>query len=322
MYDFIKANLEVEVFDQVRKLTSELATQKYYPETGSWRSDILTYKNFTFENVLNIHLNWEGSLHKFKNDGKHNYDQFTIQDIKETLSRIENLFCIDNKKTKIHNLEFGVNLNVPFEVRRILDSIIIYKGKDEIKRFNGKGYLIREKHEQYEIKIYDKGMQYNTGTNILRFEIKVKTMQYLRSKGCDVVYLSDILCPVIQSKLGIILSKAVNNILVYPLEYDLTYLKRKDIEFFLKGRDKTYWKMIKPSNRKKKIKRLKEIFKIASTPEFIPLTTELVLKQWKILSGVEVEKVPNFIPSYFTHSYTSVNRLNRVRFFYDIPVLY
>lgn len=325
MYDFIKANLEVEVFNQVRELTDEIATINYYPNTSEVRSEELTIKNLKFELVLNKHLNLSGSIHKYKNNGLHNYDQFHIKEVKDTIDNIGRTFQIKPNKTPLHNLEFGVNVIVPFEVKKVLDSIISYNGKETTcENFNGKGYLLRVTNKQYEIKIYDKGTQYKTGTNILRYEIKVKTMQFLRSKGINIYYLSDILKPKIIEQLGILLSSSINNLIIYPIKYDLTNLNQRDTETLLKGRDKTYLKGFNSNNRKKKIKRLRELFKRISTPEFTPLTSKLILDQWLKLSTAndEVKTLPNIIPSNFTQYYNSSNRLNRVRFYYEIPYHY
>lgn len=318
MYDFIKANLEVEVFNRVRKLTKEISEYKYYPNTAVIRSETLNYKNLKFELKVETYLELRGSLHKFKNEGLHNYDQFTIKDFEDTIESLYKTFGINARTTRIKNLEFGVNIIMPFNVKTILDSIILYRGKETTgEYFNRNGYLIRVKNKQYEIKIYDKGTQYKTGTNILRYEIKVKTMQYLNSKGVIIEYLSDLLKPEIIEQLGNLLSSSVNSLLIYPIEYDLTNLNQRDTETFLKGRDKTYLTGLGSNNRKKKIKRLRHLFKIVSTPKFTPLTSKLILDQWLKLSNVidEVKTLPNIIPSNFTQYYTSCNLLNRVQFF-------
>lgn len=60
---------------------------------------------------------------------------------------------------------------------------IIFKGKECEKRFyNGRGYMVKFPFDQYELKIYDKGHQFNLSQSVLRFEIKVTTMNFLHAK--------------------------------------------------------------------------------------------------------------------------------------------
>lgn len=123
-----------------------------------------------------------GSLHRFHNDGRHNYNHFTFSDLQNTLTEINRVFKVPFN-SKIHNLEFGLNIQLPFPVEKFLHTIILYRGKT----FN----IIRESHfdyfqntrQRYILKIYDKSKEYRINDNILRIEMKVVKMQHLKSIG-------------------------------------------------------------------------------------------------------------------------------------------
>jgi hypothetical protein len=53
-----------------------------------------------------------GSLHKYKNHGLHNYDDFTAVDVAEVIRDLERRFEVGIYKTEINGLEWGVNVVV------------------------------------------------------------------------------------------------------------------------------------------------------------------------------------------------------------------
>ena len=115
----------------------------------------------------------QGSLHKYRNEGRHNYDDFTSLEVAKVVKELQERFEIDIYKTFLNNVEFGVNVVLPFGVHVVLDNLISYKGK-QFERFVDKGISYYQcKLSKFIIKIYDKGKQYNLSDNVLRFEIKV-----------------------------------------------------------------------------------------------------------------------------------------------------
>ena len=122
-----------------------------------------------------IQLN--GSVHKYRNEGVHNSDDFNANDAISTIEKICNNFEIDPQRTGINGVEFGVNVVLPFPVKLLLDNLICYDGKpfkSEIKE--GMRFYKCEK-TQFSIKAYDKGLQNKLPINLLRFEVSADKKQ-------------------------------------------------------------------------------------------------------------------------------------------------
>ena len=69
-----------------------------------------------------------GSLHKLKNDGKHNCDDFSFLDFCYILDRVISVMLLLNPDITVFNrFEFGVNVQLPFCPQRFLDAIILYR---------------------------------------------------------------------------------------------------------------------------------------------------------------------------------------------------
>lgn len=184
MIDYVKLDItknfdrvsskEIPLFRAIDENTGECKTRR----TGE-------YKNLKLIIRKEKYITLEGSLHKFHNNGEHNYNDYGFKDIVTTIDRLRDELGIDPLKSIIQNIEFGVNIRVPFNPTVFLKSRIInYKGQPKDKHSpNGKGLLIQFPRTSYLIKIYDKGAQYDQFDNILRFEIKTRRMAFVKSTG-------------------------------------------------------------------------------------------------------------------------------------------
>jgi hypothetical protein len=142
----------------------------------------------------------EGSLHKYWNNGGHNFNDFNNLDIDEVLNDLSEKFGIQPTECNLKQLEIGLNLFPPFPTETILRCCLMHK-TDLFKWIYTKdeGNYIQVKHGHYYIKIYDKQKHYvNKGftvpNEIMRFEIKYKREQIantLKKKG--VIKLQDVL---------------------------------------------------------------------------------------------------------------------------------
>ena len=141
------------------------------------------YRDKTLEGLENRYVMLEGSLHTYSNDGLHNYNDFTPQQGIDVIRELEDRFKIDLERTVLNGVEFGLNIRIPFDCRLIFDNLICYKGLPFTPDKDGGDIFYSCVTKQFRIKIYDKGKQYKLPYNLLRFELKVTTMQYLRKKG-------------------------------------------------------------------------------------------------------------------------------------------
>lgn len=132
----------------------------------------------------------KNSLHKYNNllsgRGNHNHNNFHHCEVIEAIEDIEEHLDIKADDFKLTMFEFGLNLCIDDSPTTILNNCILlhkniaptvdsnYKGNERIKKFT---------HYNYEIKIYDKGKQYNLNKHILRVEIKFKSTREFNQLG-------------------------------------------------------------------------------------------------------------------------------------------
>jgi hypothetical protein len=99
-------------------------------------------------------------VHKYYNNGETNATDYKINDFITTTQLLDNNLSVKPENATLRGFEFGVNIELPFDISYIYEAVKAYKkhifGINEIRgRRNG----IRADFQQYKIKIYDKGQQ-------------------------------------------------------------------------------------------------------------------------------------------------------------------
>ncbi|MEJ6980739.1 hypothetical protein WG906_09785 [Pedobacter sp. P351] len=152
------------------------------------------YQGLTFELFTTGRVVIFGSLHKYFNEGMHNYNDFDFMQLLQVIEDLRSKFGTGILKMAVTGLEFGLNVNTPFTPQRFTDRCISHSSKERmpIVRDDLKGYDkgISFNSTDYWIKIYNKSKQYRQPINILRLEVK-----YLRSRvfeSADIRILADI----------------------------------------------------------------------------------------------------------------------------------
>jgi len=210
------------------------------PRHAEYWGQIFTLKN------NNVRL--KGSLHKYHNNGLHNYNDFYFTELKNVIFDLCYKFNITPEITEFNNLEFGVNILIPVKVEEFLKSVINYKGT-AFHKFNIRGAKgIECEKDHFIIKIYDKGLQYNRQGNLLRFEIKVISMQYFKDNGVKIKTIADLLNITELFKLKDILRGVFDRILVYDNSIKETKLNAKERLNLSNGRNSTYWENLIPNS--------------------------------------------------------------------------
>ena len=188
-----------------------------------------------------------GSLHKYRNAGHHNADDFRAADLLAVLDDLILRFGIDPFRSRLNGIEFGVNVVLPFPVNDLLTRLISYKGVPFT--MDRTGIYYQAETEQYVVKVYDKGSQYRNDVpglpaNVLRVEVKVRKMRYLTDKGLHLNTLADLLTVEHYPALGAILSETFGTILFdEPLvtKEPPVEVKSRDRELLREGRYAGYW---------------------------------------------------------------------------------
>jgi len=203
------------------------------------------------------HYEVTGSLHKFKNNGLHNADDFTYKQLKAVIKELETSFKINPQTAILHGLEIGFNLEILIEVLKFLKSIISMPNK-QFAEFNTKridlGKIITK--FDYIIKIYHKSLQAEKQAlkealkdkNIIRFELKFKEMRTLK----EIKYLSDLLIidkikPLINKLL-----KIINDLIISEFDIEeINKLNDKNQLFMWQHISHRFWENLSSQQRKR-----------------------------------------------------------------------
>ena len=214
----------------------------YYCETGeAIPNKKAQYKGMEFILYDNGLLKIQGSIHKYKNDGLHNHDDFTFMQIAEVLTDLQNRFNLTLSDCVLKNFEVGINVQLKDSPKSILNRLLTHKNLAFKDVSRSGGHIKQAEHAQYIFKVYDKGRQYNLKHPCLRTELKFVRMQKLNNIG--LFNLADLLKKSTYSALESLLINEWNNLLLFekplnskllsPLERDRKQYQWANPEYWL-----------------------------------------------------------------------------------------
>jgi hypothetical protein len=212
------------------------------------KSCIAGFKGLFFEISPNkTSVEMRGSLHKYRNAGQHNWNDFDYSNLCQVINEISQLFSFDPDKTVLNNLEFGVNLQLDYDPSILLANIINYQNNAfSIQRETGK-HFTECKLTRYIVKIYNKSLQYQRPENLLRFEVKIIKMDQL--KGIGVLTLSNLTKKNVLEALGKELVNYWDGVLLYDWLIDLDSVPSKEREVLQWGRIQVNWERLHIESR-------------------------------------------------------------------------
>lgn len=171
-------------FERVNKSTGEIGAYQFAKFQG------LEFKIFyPTETHPKGRITVEGSYHNYWNNGKHNYNDFSVINVNEVLKDLEVKFNIKPNQCYLYQLEIGVNLIPPIKSKTIVNGCIFYKTTPFKSVFTSdEGNYNQVKAQQFYVKIYDKRTHYqNKGftidNEILRIEKKYSKNTELHKLG-------------------------------------------------------------------------------------------------------------------------------------------
>ncbi|MBU3010532.1 hypothetical protein KO506_03900 [Polaribacter vadi] len=255
--DFIKArllNVDIPklISDKRFKQKSETYIDK---DEGECSKLILEYKNLTITIIKNKIVILTGSIHYFYNDGIHNYNNFTFTNLINTLDEVANLLEIELYHFRLQNIEFGVNLKLPYNVTNITNNLLTHNQKEFLKPYNF-DYKVT-KHQRYWVKVYNKGKHFNRPDNILRVELKYKKMIDLNKIGLHT--LKDLQNKDLHHQLLAILLEQWSKVLLYDFTINKSQLrplyKSKSLEY----QNQNFWLNLTSQERNRQKKSLQTL---------------------------------------------------------------
>jgi len=183
-----------------------------------------------------------GSLHKFSNGGDHNANDYCMSDFKNTLNQLFEEIGLNPEITPINGMEFGVNIKLPTNPNNALQRLILHKSNSGNSKRNYKEF----EYQNYSFKIYNKSEltniePYQSG-NILRVEVKVSRMEYLKNKFVYCNVLTDLLDVSVWERLESVLIETMNECLFIDLtEKEIDQLSNKETIMYLKYINPLFW---------------------------------------------------------------------------------
>ncbi len=211
----------------------------------------------------------QGSLHKYMNEGKHNYNDFSFNNLVEVITDLKNKFGLNLENCIFRNLEVGVNIIPPIKTNKVLDGLLIHHKqsfKDIALGYNRGNYKQAE-HCRYYVKVYNKKMQYqdkySIDTDILRFELKYVKMEDL--KKLKIFSLLDLMDLNKLHLLSAVLLKTWDDILLYDKTINKNDLSRINKETKIhQWQNSRYWLGLNKQRRNEQKKNYNKVVQVNS----------------------------------------------------------
>lgn len=199
---------------------------------------------------------FEGSLHKYKNDGHHNYNRFTRSELLEVISDLGDKFQIMASEAILLNLEVGVNISPPHCCSDILDSLLLHRNvpfKDISLQKQG-NYKQASHCQELFTKAYDKGAHYELLQEILRYELKYCKMRTPRVKS-----LADLHIKANMERLSNLLLTQWESIIMFEFMLWKAPLDQLKSDLLWKWNNRNYWLDLDKQQTYKEKKKMKDL---------------------------------------------------------------
>jgi hypothetical protein len=170
-------------------------------ETSEGKEHFVTFKiRKSHELNTDYQFDVKGSLHRYHEKGGTNDTDFNYSALCATIDRLQETRHIDPTKAFVKSFEYGINIVLPMPVKMLLDKVVSMPDKPYALmnlESNAKPYGVEFDRTDYAVKVYDKALQCKNDPskrhknalvsagvdNILRVEIKVKKMRFVKDSG-------------------------------------------------------------------------------------------------------------------------------------------
>jgi len=272
MIDYFKAFINYRNDTRFKELkeagTFAVAVETTDTDTGEVKEAYL-YKNMTIT-PTGAGFVLAGSLHKYRSIIKgiatceqidkhkgYNGDLFTLQDITDTITHLCGVLDISPHVCTLQNIEIGVNNVVTFAPFDFLKGVL-YHRNDYSPTIKHGGNYIQFEHNEYYIKLYNKGRQYELPNEVIRVEIKVMKMRKLIEAGINISTLADINESTLKQAFDLLYNE-FNEVIYYDysLKTDgLTEAKQRKV---LEYQNRTFWEGLTKKERYRERDRLSSL---------------------------------------------------------------
>jgi hypothetical protein len=311
----LEANPLFSFYDTVNLTTGEMRTTNRNGNRVTPSKDG-SYKGLEFKIYDTGTITLSGSLHKYWNNGAHNYNDFNIEAVLFVLSDLSRKFDIEPEQCILKCLEIGINIAPPIPTNEILDNCLLHKTKPfEYQKNSHLGKYKQVQHSQYIIKIYDKALHYKSkgfkiGPEIMRFEIKYTKMQKLNEKG--IFTLQDLINYGLENFKSDLLNEW-QNILFFDNTIQVDPLSTKLKKAILEYSNPNYWTGLLANNQSKNFTYHKnQLKKIVSenSKKVQDLTATIMSKKIDFLNSktIQIDSLPIMSKRIVFHCSNEVKR--------------
>ena len=176
--------------------------------------------------------------HYYYNNNLHNANDFNIIDCINVVQEFKNVLKIDLNLLKVVNIEFGLNVLPPINIKDLI-TYIAYHEKNEFRTdanlpYSKKSYTINKKGiaNKYKIlKAYAKGIQHPNYCNsdTFRFEVKSKEYKYCKNE-LSIYTANDLINVEVYYKMSNIIIKEFKEVLLLDCVTNFKILNPKELK--------------------------------------------------------------------------------------------
>jgi hypothetical protein len=195
--------------------------------------------------------------HYYFNDNLHNANDFDINDCNKIIRGFKNDFKVDLTRFKVVNIEFGLNVISPIDIKELI-MYIAYHDKNEFRTdsnlpYSKKSYSTNKSgiaNGYKVIKAYAKGIQFPQycNQNTFRFEVKSKEYKYCRDQ-LSINNANDLLNTGVYFKMIEVLIKEFNEVLILDCITNFEGLKPKELKKVNEYNNPFVWYKFSNQNR-------------------------------------------------------------------------
>lgn len=195
--------------------------------------------------------------HYYFNHNLHNANDFKIKDCINVINEFQNDFKIDLNFLKVVNIEFGLNVISPIDIKDLI-TFLAYHEKNEFRTdtglvFSKKSYSTNKNGtaNKYKfIKAYAKGLQFPkyTDINTFRFEVSSKMGKYCK-RELNLTTANDLINVAVYFKMIYVLIKEFKEVLILDCSTNFENLNPKELNKVKEYLNQFLWYKIKNQSR-------------------------------------------------------------------------